>query len=58
MSGYGRNVPVFKMIDPSRITCVDINQLAIDKFLHDFHNQNDWIVGYRSDILTWVDKDF
>ena len=25
MSGYGRNIPVFRMINPSRITCVDIN---------------------------------
>ena len=58
MSGYGRNIPVFRMINPSRITCVDINQLAVDKLCDDFWNERGWIVGYRSDILTWIVKDF
>ena len=58
MSGYGRNIPVFRMIKPSRITCVDINQLAIDKLCDDFWKERGVIVGYRSDILTWIVKDF
>ena len=35
MSGYGRNILEFKVMQPSRITCVDINHLAIDKLLKD-----------------------
>lgn len=30
MSGWGRNVPVFKKFNPKNITIFDINQSSID----------------------------
>ena len=67
MGGWGRNIPIIKMVEPTFIRMVDFNRynitLAKEKYLNDpavsiiYHDLSKWIekeqFPYRLAILMW-----